>query len=420
MSAESPTLSPPETPRHRAGATDRILSLIGSYHIAVVVFLLMILLTLLGTFSQKTLGLYESLNIYFTSWFVPKEHWWLGFIPLPGMASLLAVMFVNLLAGGVIRIRKNRRTIGNVIAHLSMLGLIAAGAVSLWYKQEGHMRIFEGESSNKVQAFQDWVLEIREVGGTDKNVYLVHETEFRTDSPNETTTFHRGGWPFELKVSGYQKNATVTTVGDPTVVPGSRNVEGYTLRPLPVNPMHEANMAGIYLDAFDLSGKNVGGTLLAQIIRQGEIVTRSNTPYSFTVGDKQFTVALTRETWEVPFSLKLDDFKATYYPGSSKAKEYESNVTMTTPDNKSSKFRIWMNNPLRNSGYVAYQTSYDDQSPPGQERYSVLTVVKNPSDQWPLYSMILAAIGLLITFLTKLFRFIRRNASEKTPSPTAA
>ena len=416
MSAESPTLSPPETPRRRAGTADRLLSIIGSYHIAVVVFLLMILLTLLGTFSQKTLGLYQSLNIYFTSWIVPREHWIFGFIPLPGMALVLAVMFVNLLAGGVIRIRKNWRTVGNVIAHLSMLGLIAAGAMSLWYKQEGHMRIFEGESSNRVQAFQDWVLEVREVGGPDKNVYIIHETAFRTASPAQTTTFHRSGWPFELKVSGYQKNATVTTTGDPTIPPGSPSVDGYTLRPLPVNPQHEANMAGIFLDAVDLSGKTVGRTVLAQVIRGGEIVTRADAPFSFMVGDRQFAVALTREAWEVPFTLRLDDFKADYYPGTRKAREYESNVTMTNAEGKESKFRIWMNNPLRDSGYVAYQTSFDSESPPGQERYSVLTVVKNPSDQWPLYSLIAATAGLMITFLTKLIRFIRRTAATSSPS----
>lgn len=418
MSTESPTLSPPETPHRRAGITDRILSVIGSYHIAVVVFLLMILLTMLGTFSQKTLGLYQSLNIYFTSWIVPREGWIFGFIPLPGMALVLAVMFVNLLAGGVLRIRKNRRTIGNVIAHLSMLGLIAAGAISLWYKQEGHMRIFEGESSNKVQAFQDWVLEVGEPGGADKNFYVIHETDFRTDSPSATTTFHRTGWPFELKVSGYQRNATITTKGDAAVLPGSREIDGYTLRPLPVNPQHEANMTGIFLDAVDLSGKTVASTVLAQVIRGNEIVTRADAPFSFTIGERQFTVALTRESWEVPFTLKLDDFKAEYYPGTRKAKEYESDVTMTNAEGKESKFRIWMNNPLRDSGYVAYQTSFDSESPPGQEKYSVLTVVKNPSDQWPLYSMIAATVGLLITFLTKLARFIRRTAV--TPATPAA
>lgn len=412
----SPTLSPPETPRHRPGITDRVLALVGSYHIAVVLFLLMTLLTLLGTFSQKTIGLYQSLNIYFTSWIVPREGWIFGFIPLPGMSLVLAVMFVNLLAGGVIRIRKNWRTIGNVIAHLSMLGLIAAGAISLWYKQEGHMRIFEGESSNQVQAFQDWVVEVSEIGGTDKNVHIIHEKDFRTDSPSETTTFHRTGWPFELKVSGYQRNAAITTTGDPSVLPGSRSVDGYTLRPLPVNPQGEANMAGIFLDAVDLSGKPAGGTVLAQVIREGEIVSRPNAPFSFAIGERQFTAALTRETWEVPFSLKLDDFIASYYPGTRKAREYESNVTMTNAEGKESKFRIWMNNPLRDSGYVAYQASFDSDSPPGQEKYTVLAVVKNPSDQWPLYSMIAATIGLLITFLTKLARFIRRTAVPATPS----
>ncbi len=411
MTAESPSLSPPETPRRRRGKVDRILAVLGSYHIAVVLFLLMILLTLVGTFSQKTLGLYESLRLYFVSWVVPREGWLFGWIPLPGMGSVLAVMFVNLLAGGVLRIRKNWRTIGNVIAHLSMLGLIAAGAISLWYKQEGHMRIFEGESSNRVQAFQDWVLEVQEPGGADRAVQIIHETDFRSKSPEETTVFYRREWPFELKVSGYQRNATITTTGDPSVVAGSRSVEGYTLRPLSVSPQHEANMAGVFLDVVDLSGKVVAQTVLAQVIRQGEIVTRGDAPFSFAVGGRQFTVSLTRESWEVPFSIRLDDFKAEYYPGTRKAKEYESQVTRTSPDGSETKFRIWMNNPLRDSGYVAYQTSFDDQSPPGQERYSVLTVVKNPSDQWPLYSLLAATLGLMITFLTKLVRFLRRSAT---------
>ena len=418
MSAETPTLSPPETPRHRAGLTDRILSIVGSYHIAVVVFLLMIVLTLVGTFSQKTIGLYESLRIYFVSWMVPREGWLFGFIPLPGMALVLAVMFVNLLAGGVLRIKKNWRTIGNVIAHLSMLGLIAAGAASLWYKQEGHMRIFEGESNNRVSAFQDWVLEVQEPAGAEKTVAVIRETAFRTDSPAETTTFHRKEWPFELKVSGYQRNATITTTGDPAVLTGSDQVDGYTLRPLEPNAQHEANMAGLFLDVLDSTGKSIARTVLAQAIRQGEIVTRSDAPFSFKAGERNFTVALTRESWEVPFSIHLDDFIATYYPGTRKAKEYESNVTMTNAAGKDTKFRIWMNNPLRDSGYVAYQTSFDDQSPPGQEKYSVLTVVKNPSDQWPFYSLIMATIGLCITFLTKLSRFIRRTVA--TPTPAAA
>ena len=128
------------------------------------------------------------------------------------------------------------------------------------------------------------------------------------------------------------------------------------------------------------------------------------------MGGRQVAVSLTRETWEVPFSIRLDDFKAEYYPGTRKAKEYESQVTRISPDGSETKFRIWMNNPLRDSGYVAYQTSFDDQSPPGQERYSVLTVVKNPSDQWPLYSLLAATAGLMITFLTKLVRFLRRAA----------
>lgn len=413
--AESPVLSPPETPRRRPGALDRVLGLLGSYHIAVIVFLFLIVLTLMGTISQKTIGLYDSQRYYFESWIVPAEGRPWG-IPLPGVALLLAVMFVNLLAGGILRVRKNWKTIGVIISHLSMLGLIAAGAVSLWYKKEGVMLLYEkGPTSNLVRANQDWVLEVREIGGTDRDVHVIHEQDFRTSDGSQTRTFFRSGWPFELKSSGYSRNAALTTSGDPRITASTRGIDGFCLVPLPPNPQNEANLAGLYLDVVDLAGKSVSSAVMGQIVSGGQIATPEDRPFTFESGGRQFAVSLARETWEVPFSLKLDDFIATYYPGTKKAKEYESNVVMTS-EGKETKFRIWMNNPLRDSGYVAYQTSFDEQSPNGQERYSVLTVVKNPSDQWPLWCMIVSAIGLLIHFGIKLTRFITRR-TPATPFP---
>src|SRR5690606_35760341 len=107
---------------------------------------------------------------------------------------------------------------------------------------------------------------------------------------------------------------------------------------------------------------------------------------------------------------------AEYYPGTRKAKSYESHVSVLQ-EGKAEKFHIYMNNPLREAGYVAYQTSFDDRSPPGQERYSVLTVVNNPSDQWPMWCLIAAAAGLMIHFGLKLTRFLTRSNRSAPPSP---
>ena len=83
---------------------------------------------------------------------------------------------------------------------------------------------------------------------------------------------------------------------------------------------------------------------------------------------------------------------------------------MTNDDGKETKFRIWMNNPLRDSGYVAYQTSYDDRFPARPGTLQRAHRGQKPLRPMALYSLIAATVGLMITFLTKLARFIRRTA----------
>ncbi len=274
------------------------------------------------------------------------------------------------------------------------------------------MRIFEGESSSRAEAFQDWVLEVRKLGDDKEPVYVIPDSDFRHATGNRAQTFFRSGWPFELKVSGYVRNGAITTSGDPRLKAVGRVIEDYTLVPLPVEPTNEANLAGAFVDVVDLAGKPLGAALLGQQVTDGRV--NNPTAATFEAGGQQYSLTLTRQRWELPFSVKLDDFVAEYYPGTRKAKSYESHISVTKPGEEPKKFHIYMNNPLRDSGYVAYQTSYDSESPPGQERYSVLTVVKNPSDQWPLWCMIAAAVGLLIHFGIKLTRFIGRS-SRKTP-----
>jgi len=38
--------------------------------------------------------------------------------------------------------------------------------------------------------------------------------------------------------------------------------------------------------------------------------------------------------------------------------------------------------------------------------------VQNPADNWPLYSCIAVAIGLLIHFISMLMRFIKRTSAK--------
>ena len=44
---------------------------------------------------------------------------------------------------------------------------------------------------------------------------------------------------------------------------------------------------------------------------------------------------------------------------------------------------------------------------PGERMFSVFAVVRNPSDQWPLYACIVIAAGMLMHFGRKLLRYVR-------------
>jgi hypothetical protein len=43
----------------------------------------------------------------------------------------------------------------------------------------------------------------------------------------------------------------------------------------------------------------------------------------------------------------------------------------------------------------------------------VFTVASNPSDQWPLWSCVAVAVGLIIHFLMHLIRFLSRSMKPK-------
>jgi hypothetical protein len=64
---------------------------------------------------------------------------------------------------------------------------------------------------------------------------------------------------------------------------------------------------------------------------------------------------------------------------------------------------------MRREGWTFFQTNWGPQEIPNPSRYySVLEVVRNPADQWPLYSLLVAMVGLFWQFGSRLFLFITK------------
>lgn len=104
---------------------------------------------------------------------------------------------------------------------------------------------------------------------------------------------------------------------------------------------------------------------------------------------------------DLPFTLRLDDFKLERYYGSRSPSEYSSDVYIT--DKQSDEafgFTISMNQTLSYKGYKFFQTFYDP-----DELGSILSVNRDPGVHVTYVGYFLLFLGLILNFFDKKSRF---------------
>lgn len=409
--SELPDSLPSARKATRRSPLSRAIAFLGSFGIGVVVLAFLLLLTWLGTISQVDTSLYDVQKKYFDSWFFLEDVGPIK-VPLPGAFLLMSILFVNMTIGGIVRIRKNWRTFGVVIAHSSILVLLAAGAVSFYFKREGNLKLHEGQTGNLFTSYHDRVIEITEVG-KDSPVLMVHENQFDDLANGRTRTFHSASLPFELVITQYAKNSDTESAAMRPPPPGTPVVDGFYLRPQPPAMTAEANFAGVLATAREPGGPEKP-VLLWEI---------ANHPVTYrTAGGRVFTLHFKRQTWELPFSVTLTQFTHEKHPGTMRPKVFSSDV-IKRDGGVDQPIKIEMNKPLRHKGYTLFQASYNDKWTPARPRsemFSVFAVVNNPSDQWPVWATIMAAVGMTLHFSMKLAEAITRSSRQRATSPASA
>ncbi|MFM2178498.1 MAG: hypothetical protein RL015_2596 [Verrucomicrobiota bacterium] len=379
----------------------QLFAFLSSYGLAITVLTFLLLITFLGTLSQKDIGLLDSQRKYFDSWWLIHDLDLGGTlipVPLPGGGLLMVILFFNMLCGAVIRIRKGWRTIGVLISHLAIMFMLAAGFVSFLYKTEGAMPLFEGQASDQYQSYHDRIIEIHRydsAGKGDDKALVIPMKHFEDLDPGKARTFFAKDLPIEMQVTGYRRNANVVQAeeGDKTAI------DGYRIQEVKHAKEDEANVTAV-----EITVKLKDGAEQRAILWE-----RQMEPFTVKVGDAAYAISISRMKWKLPFAIRLNDFVRELHPGTMKAKKYTSHVTKIT-DGKEEPKVVTMNVPVRDQGYVVYQASFSQNSNGEQ---SVFTVVTNPSDQWPLWSCVAVAIGLIIHFLMHLIRFLSRSMKPK-------
>lgn len=415
MPAAKPTPPPrPVVPPHM-----KLYHFFASFGLATVVLVFLLLITFLGTLEQVEHGLFDSVRKYFDSYLITsvdlacclramhvsyQGNWNLPVL-IPGGMTLMAILTVNMILGGLIRIRKTGRTFGVIVTHGSIVFMLVAGLVSFLFKKEGAVRLAEGQVADEFQSFHDVVIEIERLEPVSKDgkrvALVIPGRQFQDLSGGKARTFESKDLPFDLMVMNYEVNsAPKKAAGSST----NREVaDGYFLQTLKEELEQERNADGAYVKVTPKKGGEA---------QKGILWRFAAAPFSVKVGDEVYGISLTRKTYKLPFSVRLDDFQREVHPGTERARKFTSVITKITGEKEEKKI-ITMNEPLRDEGYALFQSAFDVGERGGaMVESSTLQVVNNPSDHWPLYAMLATMAGMLGHMIAQLVRFLRKPASR--------
>jgi hypothetical protein len=395
-------------PKKRKSLIRRIYDVLSGFHLATIALVLLLILTWLATLEQIDAGLYPTLKKYF-SWespfILPVYNGKTIPVILPGGYYVSAILLINMILGGIIRIRKGWGQAGNLISHFGIVFMLLGGGVAHHFSERGNMMIRETETVDVAEDYHEYVIEVAEnKDGKPQQISVIRGKFLENLHAGQTTIFSFKGMPISLEVSGYVGNCQPeNALSNP---PRSKELiaDGYYLSELKNNTQTERNIAGCYARIVFADGKKSPPFILWG----GQFY-----PFTFKDAERVFTLDMRKRLWPMPFEVKLDTFTADFHPGTSRPAKFISDV-QRIENGQAAKVKIQMNEPMRHSGLTFFQASYGPpDAKPGDKLYSVFEIVKNPADKWPEYSLYMVAFGMLVTFLTKLGSHIGASSRKR-------
>ena len=376
---------------------------LGSFGFACLLLLCLMLLTYVGTMEQVEHGLYLTQKKYFDSWMTTLPMGSIG-IPFPGCYLLMILFSVNLIVGGIVRIRKSRNTVGIIITHVGIGLLLMGGLVKRLAATSGMVLLYPGDSSDVYTSFFETEIAISKYSAEGAvTEYVVSDEYYDTLARGETRTFFSSEIPFELRVDRVFNNCMAMPKG-PMFEVEVPVVDGYFLQERPRNKQAEANLMGMYVTIRNpADGSDT----------QGILFEASSFALPVNINGEYWGIKLRGKKYPVPFEVRLKEFHVEWHPGTRRPRSFMSDVFMID-GGVEQEIRIQMNEPLRHKGYTFFQTNWGPQNDPNAKvKFSQFEVVNNPADQWPKWACYVIGLGLLIHFSNKLSKYIRRQARSQ-------
>ena len=395
----------------------RIWRIASGYEIAVACLSLLFLLTFFGTIEQRWFGLWTTIHKYFDydSVFVQPMNadQKLIFFPLPGAYWVIVVLSVNMFLGGIIRARKGWKKAGVLVSHFAILFMLVAGAVSSLYKEEGNMRVLQGEKSDYAQKLFKHDIEVfafNEGGEREKPAIVRSENIKAIGNKGQLeATFEK--FDFKMEIDKYLPYSELA-LDSPTSRPpnGEEVVDGFFLAEVDKDvKTEERNTPGCYVSIKDDDDS---------VIQRLVLWAGNPYPVTFNHEGKRYGVTYLMEIWPMPFEVELHKTFGENHPGTEIPRWFQSDITKVDGSNRT-EYEIVMNEPARHGGYTLYQAGFT-RAAEGETPSSTFAVVNNPSDKWPEYALWASATGLLFHFMYMLIRFLDGSSKSRRGSkPTS-
>lgn len=292
--------------------------------------LFFIIIIFVGTISQKYINIKSSQEIYFNSYFIC----FFDIIPFPGGKLILILVFINLIIR-IIKTYLNIKKLSTNVIHFSIIVLLIGSFITNKYSKEYTIYLAKNEKQNKIKSLDDFKF-------------------FTNYKIEESKIFKNTDFSLKKKIKKTEKSEF--------------NLSKYfDIKKIPLFIENNENLAFI-------------------------IIKLNSIEYYIQEGFVSKDLRFEKEFKEIPFYIKLKEFKKINHEGTNLPKSFKSYIIIKN-NNLKKEYLIEMNKPLRYNGYTFYQTSFIENK---DNIISILTISKDFGYFFPYLFFILFVFGFLI------------------------
>jgi len=374
-----------------------------SLKLTVVLLVLGMILVFGATLDQTNLGIWGIQTKWFRSFIVLQEIRGVPVPVFPGGYFIGGLLLINLITAHVYRFRFAWKKSGIVLTHVGLIMLLIGELLTGLLQDDYSMRLVQGEPKNYSDSYRENELAIIDTTNPEfDDVVAIPEPLLEKGG-----TLQHAKLPFKVVIKEFYPNANIRGRAPATAPAGAS--EPPTIATQGVGPnavmtplrmtykQDERNLPAAYLELVTPE-RSLGTWLVSADPRMPDQTVEHN--------GHTYTIALRFTRHYKPYTLTLQKFSHDRYAGTEIPKNFSSQIHLTTPDGRDDReVLIYMNNPLRYAGLTFYQASFE----PGNDKVTVLQVVRNPGWLLPSVACSLISLGLLIQFFIHLSGFFGKR-----------